>query len=83
MKEILVTATGHSEDRHLVISSDVLNGEVTGAYSFSTIVPSFMNTFKGYIPALINATQKKKAVEENNFSLLLTIENTEDISKTL
>ena len=83
LKEILVTATGHSEDRHLVISSDVLNGEVTGAYSFSTIVPSFMNTFKGYIPALINATQKKKAVEENNFSLLLTIENTEDISKTL
>lgn len=78
-----VTASGHSLDRQLTISSDILNGEVTGAYSFKTIVPSFMNTFKGYIPALINATQKKQKVEENNFSLLLTIENTDSISQTL
>lgn len=83
LKKFQVTASGHSLDRHLTISSDILNGEVTGAYSFTTIVPSFMNTFKGYIPALINATQKKKEVEENNFSLLLTVENTEKISETL
>lgn len=83
LKKFQVTASGHSLDRHLTISSDILNGEVTGAYSFKTIVPSFMNTFKGYIPALINATQKKQKVEENNFSLLLTVENTDSISKTL
>lgn len=83
LKKFQVTASGHSLDRHLTISSDVVNGEVTGAYSFKTIVPSFMNTFKGYIPALINATQKEQRVEENNFSLLLTIENTEKISQTL
>lgn len=83
LKKLQVTASGHSLDRHLTISSDVVNGEVTGAYSFKTIVPSFMNTFKGYIPALINATQKKQKVEENNFSLMLTVENTEKISETL
>ncbi|WP_455637863.1 translocation/assembly module TamB domain-containing protein [Parabacteroides sp.] len=83
LKKLQITASGHSLDRHLTISSDILNGEVTGAYSFKTIVPSFMNTFKGYIPALINATQKKQHVEENNFSLLLTVENTEKISHTL
>lgn len=83
LKKFQVTASGHSLDRHLTISSDILNGEVTGAYSFKTIIPSFMNTFKGYIPALINATQKKQKVEENNFSLLLTVENTEKISETL
>ena len=42
-----------------------------------------MQTLKGYIPALINVTQKKQKVMENNFSLLLTIENTEAISNTL
>jgi hypothetical protein len=42
-----------------------------------------MNTFKGYLPALIKATQKEKKTKENNFSLLLTIENTDSISKTL
>ena len=42
-----------------------------------------MNTFKGYVPALINTTQKKQIVKENNFALLLTIENTEALSTTL
>ena len=83
LKQLKVEATGHSLDRHLTISSDVLNGEVTGAYSFTTIVPSLMKTLKGYVPALINVTQKKQEIKENNFSLLLTIENTEDISNTL
>lgn len=83
LKQLKVEATGHSLDRHLTITSDILNGEVTGAYSFATIVPSFMNTLKGYVPALINVTQKSQKVRENNFSLLLTIENTENISNTL
>ena len=42
-----------------------------------------MNTFKGYVPALINTTQKKQIVKENDFALLLTIENTEALSTTL
>lgn len=83
LKQLQVIATGHSLNRRLTIASDVLNGEVTGAYSFATIVPSFMNTLKSYIPALINVTQKKQQVMENNFSLLLTIGNTEAISNTL
>lgn len=83
LKKFQVEATGHSLDRHLSITSDVVNGEVTGAYSFTTLVPSLMNTLKGYVPALVNVTQKKQKFMENNFSLLLTIENTEAISNTL
>lgn len=83
LKQMRVEATGHSQDRHLVISSDMLNGEVNGAYSFTTIVPSLMNTLKAYIPALINVTQKEQKTMENNFNLMLTIENTQAISNTL
>lgn len=83
LKQFQILASGHSQDRRLTITSDILNGEITGAYSFATIIPSFMNTLKGYIPALINTTQKEQEVKENNFSLLLTVENTEAISQTL
>lgn len=83
LKQFEVVASGHSQDRHLAIHSDILNGEVTGSYSFATLIPSLMNTMKGYVPALINVTQKKHKTDENNFSLLLTIENTEAISNTL
>ena len=83
LNQLVVKASGHTSDRNLQISSDIINGEIKGAYSFATIVPSFMNTFKAYIPTLINVTQKKRKFEENNFSLLLTLENTEDLSSTL
>lgn len=83
LKKFEVVASGHSLDRQLTITSDILNGEVTGSYSFNTLIPSLMNTFKGYVPALINTTQKKQIVKENNFALLLTIENTEALSTTL
>lgn len=83
LKKLEINASGHAAQRRLEIRSDLLNGEVSGAYSFATIVPSLMNTLKGYVPALINATQKERQVQANNFDLLLTIENTEALSNTL
>lgn len=81
LKQLKVTASGVTQDRKLTIASDIINGEVNGAYSFTTIVPSFMNTFKSYLPALVNAKQKDLTANENNFSLLFTIENTEVASE--
>ncbi|MEG2067134.1 MAG: translocation/assembly module TamB domain-containing protein [Tannerellaceae bacterium] len=83
LKQLQIIATGHSLDRHLTIASDVLNGEVTGAYSFTTLIPSLIHTFRDYLPALTNATQKPHEVKENDFALLLTIENSEALSETL
>jgi len=83
LKEFKVTASGEPSDKYLRISSDIINGEVKGVYSFSTFVPGFLNTLKGYVPALINATTQREEVKENDFSLLLTIENTEALSNTL
>lgn len=82
LKQLKIVASNHAEDRNLTISSDIINGEVKGAYSFTTIVPSLMNTFRNYLPALVNSKQNKKHSDENNFSLLFTIENTETLCKT-
>lgn len=84
LKELQITASGEETDRKLQISSDIINGEVTGAYSFATIAPSFINTIEKHIPSLIKKTNKKRPrMEENNFSVLLTVENTEALSSTL
>lgn len=83
LRKLLVNATGTEKDRRLTIQSDVLNGEVTGAYSFTTLIPSLINTMKAYLPALANTKTTKKNFMENNFSLLFTVGNTEAISKTL
>ena len=83
LRKLLINATGTEKDRRLTIQSDILNGEVAGAYSFTTILPSLINTMKAYIPALANTKASKKKIMENNFTLLLTIGNTEAISKTL
>jgi len=83
LNKLEISANGYSDNRHLTIQSDIINGEVSGAYSFTTIVPSIMDTMKEYLPAFINSTQKPGPVKENNFSVLLTIENTEALSQTL
>ena len=84
LEKLQIMASGESANRRLSISSDILNGEVVGAYSFTTLVPSFMNTIDGYFPALVKEINyNNRQVRENNFSLMLTIENTEVISSIL
>ncbi|MDL2222258.1 translocation/assembly module TamB, partial [Parabacteroides sp. OttesenSCG-928-N08] len=78
-----VSASGHAEDRKLAVRSDFMNGEITGAYSFKTIFPSFVKTFDEYLPALVKKRMNRETLQENNFSLLFTFENTERMSSVL
>ena len=79
---LLIEASGKSSDRKLTIQSNLINGEITGAYSFKSLIPSLINTFKSYLPAVTEKTQIKKLEDENNFALMLTIANTEAASNT-
>ncbi len=83
LKRLEIVASGHHLDRRLAIHSDILNGEVTGAYSFRTLTQSLISTFGEYVPALARTLPEKRADTENNFALLLTIGNTEALSSTL
>ena len=84
MDKLLIVASGHDSDRKLLVQSDLVNGEVNGAYSFKTIVPSLFYTIQKHIPSLFkDIKQEKRKTEENSFSLLLTVENTEELSNTL
>ncbi len=83
LRKMEIIASGRAEERKLTIASDILNGEIAGAYSFTTILPSLMQTLGVYLPTIIQETVSKAPVQENNFSLLLTLDNTEALSNTL
>jgi hypothetical protein len=80
---IAIGAGSSSPDKKLKLESDIARGEVNGIYSFATLLPSFMTTLEQYAPALSNTAAKKIAEQENNFSLWLDIDNTEQLSSTL
>lgn len=83
LKQFRITASGDYPEKKLTVSSDLVNGEVAGVYSFSTLLPGILGTFKEYVPALINATKEDLTARENNFSLLFKFEETEALSNTL
>ena len=83
VNKIKIESTGDETDRKLQIRSDILNGELTGSYSFQTLVPALVKTMNSYIPSLVAKNETRKAAAENNFSFQLVAENTEDITKTL
>ena len=78
------TSADELTNRRMAVSSNIINGEIAGKYSFSTLVPDLLETTGKYLPSLINSFNNKKAIQKNNaFGFNFTVENTEDISNTL
>ena len=78
------TSANEATHRRMVISSNIINGDITGMYSFSSLVPDLLATAGIYLPSLTSLANKEKTAKESNvFDFKLTIENTEVISKTL
>jgi hypothetical protein len=71
--------------RKMRITSDIINGEITGIYSFSSLTRDLFDVCGNYLPSLIKTMKNKKIANksENKFDFLLTIENTESISNML
>lgn len=71
--------------KRMSISSDIINGEIKGVYSFSSLTHDLCHTAEGYLPSLVktltNGNNARKS--ENRFDFLFTIDNTENISNTL
>ncbi|MDR1356088.1 MAG: translocation/assembly module TamB domain-containing protein [Tannerellaceae bacterium] len=83
LKQLSITAAGDAKDRRLSVASGLVNGELNGACSFASLAPGLLNTFRGYAPALFNEEPEDLKAQENNFSLLLTVENTRALSQAL
>lgn len=82
LDQLYVEASGYAENRKLRIQSDIINGEVLGAYSFTTMLESVKQSANIYLPALVPANSNNKC-KENNLSLDFTIGNTSELSEIL
>lgn len=81
MNNLLIEASGEESDRSLSIRSDLINGKITGAYSFTTIAESLKRTFHNYLPALVNFNESNNSkIKINDLDFEFTISNTENIS---
>jgi len=84
MDNFIIKASGEGSERELTIQSDLINGKVTGSYSFTTIAESIKRTLHNYLPALIGFQEKKnKVIKENNLNFDFTINNTENASDVI
>lgn len=88
LDQLIITSSVTDKNRLFTIDSEILKGEVSGEYTFVSLVKDFKNTLKQYIPALIqdNTTQKKKQEEythTNNLKYQFEINNTESLSSIL
>ena len=77
------TSAGELMHKRIAISSNIINGEIVGMYSFSSLIPDLCETVGRYTPSLINSFNYKKGKRNNDFNFNLTIDNTKDISNTL
>ena len=78
------TSADGETNKRMAVSSNIINGEIIGMYSFASLIPDLCETAGKYIPSLMNSINIDKKTNENNaFDYKFTIENTEDISNTL
>lgn len=81
LDNFIIEASGFDNTRKLSLKSDIINGEVLGAYSFTTIAESVKRSLNAYLPSLIGFNEKKKTkIKENNLTFDFTINNTENAS---
>ncbi|MDR1747086.1 MAG: translocation/assembly module TamB [Tannerella sp.] len=83
LNSLEIQTSGSANERKLNITSDLGHAEIAGIYSFSTLLPSLLNTGSAYLPALSNVFPNRNRISENTFSLKATIENTEQLSRAL
>lgn len=84
MKEFLMVSNIDSLGHSLKVTSDLLNGEVRGQYSFATMSKSILQTLHPFLPALIDLKDKKDFEEiDNNLEFNFTIQDTERLSDIL
>lgn len=80
MDTLRIETIGYESNRKLTVTSDIINGEIVGEYSFRSFLSSFSHTIQNYLPALPEVKQRNKD-DKNIFSLVMTIENTEQLSE--
>jgi hypothetical protein len=72
----------NSGSKHILISSNLINGEIQGDYKFSTLAKSLQNLAKSYFPSLFKPELPDYSVN-NNFTFNCTLLPSASLAKIL
>jgi hypothetical protein len=68
------------DERRLSIRSNILNGEITGAYSLHTLPVTLKRWLASYLPSLISSGSQAFEPTDDHFRMNFTVNNTLDFS---
>jgi hypothetical protein len=86
LPQLTLSADEQPSGRKLTLTSELINGELSGHYSFATLIPQFRQTLAAYLPAYFLHKEPLPALhesEEGEFNFLFSISNTETLSAAL
>lgn len=84
LNHFLVNISGLSENKELSIESELIQGKVKGAYSFSSIATNIQQSLQPYLSALVKPNKKKKPDDKDNiFTFDFHINKTDSLSDIL
>ncbi|MDR2087299.1 MAG: translocation/assembly module TamB domain-containing protein [Dysgonamonadaceae bacterium] len=81
---LIVRADMQDTIKEIRIFSDIINGEITGAYSLKSFLPEIKQTLSLYLSSLFRSnTPEPRKQEENNFSFRFTLNSNENLISVL
>lgn len=84
LDNFLLNISGLADDRELTVESDIIKGNIKGAYSFSSIAANIKQSLQPYLSALVKSDAKKKPDDKDNiFTFDFYINRTDSLSDIL
>jgi len=83
MSKITLDISGENSHRTLSVKSDVITGNITGAYEFKTLLSDFYQIASQYIPTFIDPEKYKEKRQANDFTAQFVFGNTQNIAEVL
>jgi hypothetical protein len=86
LSQLTLAADEQPSGRKLTVSSDLINGELSGVYSFATLIPQLRQTLSCYLSAFFPKKLVKAPSlpdDKGEFAFSFTVSNTENLSTAL
>ena len=81
LDSLIIEADQQSDQKEIVIKSDLLEGELEGKYNFNTIPSSFNHALSKYLPSLFSP--KENGGGDDNFSFRIKTKKISDLAQAL
>ena len=80
---LAIDATNENGTQHISLTSDYLNGKITGSYSFATLLHTLQNMATPLLPSLIPPSDALQQPTENDINIALTLAPYIEMSQVL